>query len=773
MVKVKYRGETKEATEQSDGNFKIGSLTVGRDEVVVLGGDNDPGQWSFLDPPPGSKIRVTPARDPEFTPLDKINFDPEILEAFGYPSVYRHQAESLEAALDGDVLLAFDVSAGKSFVAHCMAIKDAMETNGQTIYLCPTNALVDNQCHDIADVYEELGIASTIIRGGVPADERNPEADVIFTNFYALDHLLNNKKFNPCNVGTVVLDELHMLAAGAPGGHLRGVLKRLEAQRKLEGCEDEIKYIGLSATISQPEKVFEMVTGRTPVVLSESYAKTPTRTTIAAYRKNTDDEFNVTTALVEQGYSGFVFIDNRNKCEEMAERLNDHFGTEVAGYYHSSMNRGHQRATADKFREGEIKVVVTTSSLEAGVNYPGACQFVVVDCGETIDPSSLAQRAGRAGRDGTPALLYCVVGKNVFSLDWFLDRGSTVVMPSVIPLIDEIHGRRLSYTVRDPKLAAKVFPLASPKEIKTTKNPYREEQLFEQDTEVVIVDQKGAKKLKRVPISSAMANFPPGRVANMFVDGEYKRYEILQLTPKGAIAKTTTNNPNKATPTIITTITDDAKITGQKGTINKDLMMVLGYGKLVDSCSVSAFQEMIRVKVCKGCHAHNSERATDCSKCKKRSFRFYNKKGTKFANDFPVVSNTYTAAFLIVRTEELRSGTAYALARVIANEMYVKEEDIGIAFQGDQTVFYDKHPHSNVVGYLFDNWETVLAEAKRFVKECKCTTGCVACCGVLRGQFVKASKKDPTLDNLQYLSTQNVASWDLSSPLPKETTTTP
>lgn len=769
-MKVIHRGIEKEAAQDEDGKWKIGNLTVNEEDFVVVDGPSDLGDWSFLAPPPGAKIRVSPARSAEFTDLDSIDFDRDILEAFGYPSVYRHQAESLEAALDDNVLLAFNVSAGKSFVAFAMAIKDALETQGQTIYLCPTNALADNQYHDSREVFKKMGITSTIIRGGVPAKERNPEADVIFTNFYALDHLLNSRNFSVCNVGTVVLDELHMLAAGAPGGHLRGVLKRLEAQRAVLGCHDPIKYIGLSATIAEPEKVFELVTGRVPKVLSESYAKTPTRTTIAAYRKKADDEFEITVKLIEKGYSGFVFIDSRAKCEEMSERLNIHFNEEVAGYYHSAMNRGHQRSNSDKFRDGDLKVIVTTSSLEAGVNYPGACQFVVVDCGENIDPSSLAQRAGRAGRDGTPALLYCVVGKKVFSLDWFLDRGSTVVMPSVIPLVDTIHARRLATTLRDPKTALKVFPLADPKQVARGGNPFQgkdSEQLFEQDKEIGFVDEKGAKTVKRMSISSAMANQPPGRVSDFYMgENGYVRYEVTQLTSKGAIVKRSTSNPNKPTPVINTTITDDAKILGSKGTLAKDLVMTLGYGKLTDSSGSSVFVESVRVKVCKTCKTHNKDTVRVCSNpaCKGRSFTSFNKKGAKFSKDFPVVSYTYTAAFLIIRTEELRSGTAYALARVLASRVFVKEEDIGIAFQGDQIVMYDKHPHSNTVGYLFEHWDSVLEEARGFIVGCRCNTGCVACCDVIKGHFVKASNKATTLENINYLRTQKIT--DLSDKLP-------
>jgi hypothetical protein len=260
-----------------------------------------------------------------------------------------------------------------------------------------------------------------------------------------------------------------------------------------------------------------------------------------------------------------------------------------------------------------------------------------------------------------------------------------------------------------------------------------------------------------------MANFPPGRVADIYEDGSYNRYEVTQLTGKGAIVRRTTSNSNKPTPTIMTTITEDAKVIGEQGTITKDLMMTLGYGKLIDSVSTSAFVESVRVRVCKRCKTHNPDGTRTCSNvaCKGKSFTSFNKKGKKFVKDFPVVSYSYTAAFLILRTEELRSGTVYALARVLASRVFVKEEDIGIAFQGDQTVVYDKHPHSNVVGYLFDHWESILDEAKGFITGCRCNNGCVACCDVIKGQFVKASNKAVTLENIRYLATQKIV--DLSS----------
>ena len=757
-MKVYYNNELIEVEEKSGGYFHDGIRLNKKN--VILPSQKLPPEWEqFKFSNKDCLFHISPPKEGVMESLESVNIDERIKDAiishFGYTALYKHQVEGIHESKDKDLLCSVDVSGCKSLIALTRAIEDFFETGRQTVYICPTNALANSQMFDYGDLLEDLGLTYTRFGKGAKGD---PSASVIFTNFYALDFLLRRNDFDPSNIGTVVIDELHLIAGGVEGGHLSCVLKRVEIAKEQVlgdsmGPFHVTKYIGLSATISKPKEVFRKVVGRTPYLLSQGYATTGEKTFVFKYKKNKKEPKELTLALIKAGYSGLYFIDSKKRCMDTAEELNQLYGGEVAAYYHADMKEPHKKLVIQRFRDGEIKFVISTACLEAGVNFPSVCRVVIID--GFVEPASLAQRAGRAGRDGRPSLVVSYLGKDVHSLEWYKDRPTQIVLPSTNPRIDAIHAKRLLKTLGPDYgfVCEKKFPNAAPGWEKGFAKAF-DESLFSSPPKLHLIGTplSGKKQVKvsEVPVSTAMGQYVPGSVVSVWSKGTTRNYLIDQLTSAGNFATETEEPETSADSCIFTDISDNAIIFKSLYTAGKQDSLVLGYGELTDSCSKSSITYYDHVKGCKRCRKLMPHTTKRCG-CGSKSFGYsFRKRSETVSTEFPRIAFSYEANFLHLKTSFVNSGMVYAMVRSLCHKLSIPESSISVTFQGKDkgVVFHDSHPHSDFCTRLFENLEQVLELAKKSMVDCHCNDGCVACNGKTRGSNANASNKTSSIEML-------------------------
>lgn len=92
---------------------------------------------------------------------------------------------------------------------------------------------------------------------------------------------------------------------------------------------------------------------------------------------------------------GIVFINSRQRVEQLARDINEHFGSEVAAAQKSGYTKEEQDLIDRRIRSGKTRVVISTSSMEAGVDFDFAWGIHV---GRPPSKRSLLQRMGRVGR---------------------------------------------------------------------------------------------------------------------------------------------------------------------------------------------------------------------------------------------------------------------------------------------------------------------------------------------------------------------------------------
>jgi len=203
------------------------------------------------------------------------------------------------------------------------------------------------------------------------------------------------------DVETVIVDEIHAVADDKRGAHLTLSLERLEALTNRPPVR-----IGLSATQKPIEEVAHFLagTGRPdPVVVNIGHQRTldlgveipNTLLGPIATNEMWDEIYDRIVELSEKNRSTLVFVNTRRLVERVAHHLAERIGEENVGAHHGSLSRKLRLAAERKLKEGQIRILVATASLELGIDI-GTVDLVI----QISSPRSIAVALQRVGRSG-------------------------------------------------------------------------------------------------------------------------------------------------------------------------------------------------------------------------------------------------------------------------------------------------------------------------------------------------------------------------------------
>ncbi|MGC2478876.1 MAG: DEAD/DEAH box helicase, partial [Candidatus Sulfotelmatobacter sp.] len=213
------------------------------------------------------------------------------------------------------------------------------------------------------------------------------------------------------DIETVIVDEIHAVADDKRGAHLTLSLERLEALTHKPPVR-----IGLSATQKPIEEVAHFLTGcRTsaakgasfqssdPVIVNIGHKRTLDLAVEVpamplgpvASNEMWDEVYNRLVTLVEQHRSTLVFVNTRRMAERVAHNLGERIGEENVAAHHGSLSRKLRLAAEKKLKEGQVRVLVATASLELGIDV-GTVDLVV----QINSPRAIAVTLQRVGRSG-------------------------------------------------------------------------------------------------------------------------------------------------------------------------------------------------------------------------------------------------------------------------------------------------------------------------------------------------------------------------------------
>lgn len=211
------------------------------------------------------------------------------------------------------------------------------------------------------------------------------------------------------HVDTLIVDEIHALLGDKRGAHLALSIERLERL-----VDKPLQRIGLSATQRPIDLVAHYLAGNHPdndcVVVDTGHRRAldvsievPDSPLSALMSNEVWDELYLRLVqLIEAHNTTLVFVNTRRLSERLALALTDRLGEGSVSSHHGSMSKEHRHNAEQKLKDGKLKVLVATASMELGIDV-GSVDLVV----QFSSPKSIAkflQRVGRSGHSvrGTP-----------------------------------------------------------------------------------------------------------------------------------------------------------------------------------------------------------------------------------------------------------------------------------------------------------------------------------------------------------------------------------
>jgi len=368
-------------------------------------------------------------------------------EAFSAPTRAQRDGWPPIGAGSSTLLLA-PTGSGKTLAAFLASIDRLMfgpsppadAAGVRVLYVSPLKALgVDVERNlraplaGIRAAADRMGVPYALPRVGVrsgdtPAAERRElvarPPEILITTPESLYLMLTSRaRQTLASVETLILDEIHAVAATKRGSHLALSVERLE---RLRTADAPLQRIGLSATqrpldevarflggLAEPgrprpveivdasePKVFE-VRVEVPVEdmarLGEELDEIPSGPAAAGPARASiwPSIHPRLLELIRAHRSALIFVNSRRLAERLSLALNELAGEEVALAHHGSISSGARADIEDRLKRGELPALVATSTLELGIDM-GAIDLVI----QIESPPSVAsgiQRLGRAG----------------------------------------------------------------------------------------------------------------------------------------------------------------------------------------------------------------------------------------------------------------------------------------------------------------------------------------------------------------------------------------
>lgn len=328
-----------------------------------------------------------------------------------------------------NILISSPTGSGKTLTAFLSIIselvtlsqKEELTDNVYCIYISPLKALDNDIEKNLEEPLKgiekiagrELGIRKAVRTGDTSQYQRQKmlkkPPHILITTPETLSILLVAPKFREklSHVKYVIIDEIHSLADNKRGVHLSLSLERLH---HLIGG---FTRIGLSATVSPLEEVAKFLVGyeygieRDCLVASINYLKeldmeviSPVSDIVLADSEDTRlATYDILDDLIQENKTTLIFTNTRSGTERFVYNLktmySSHYNSNNIMAHHSSLSKEVRLETENKLKNGELKCVISSTSLELGIDIGYIDLVVLINSPKSV--SRALQRIGRSG----------------------------------------------------------------------------------------------------------------------------------------------------------------------------------------------------------------------------------------------------------------------------------------------------------------------------------------------------------------------------------------
>lgn len=340
----------------------------------------------------------------------------EWLKKMGYLESSLPQKLAIPAILKNDnVLIMAPTGTGKTLAVILPLFNKILENKDKPgvrlLYVSPLKSLNRDLFDRILDLANYVDIDVDLRHGDTPQrlralQVRDPSKALIITP-EALQSIIIGKKFREHlkNVEWVIIDEVHELVTNKRGTQLIAALERL---KELKLGED-FQRIGLSATIGNPEKIAKFISINGCKIIDARSEKNYDISVEYPHIKPDDialaKKLGITQTgasclrrikeLIDSSKSSIVFVNTRETAESLGARFKNWLPEFPVAIHHSSLSKDVRIEVEKNFKEGKIKAIISTSSLELGIDV-GTIDLVI-QYGSPRQVTKIVQRVGRSG----------------------------------------------------------------------------------------------------------------------------------------------------------------------------------------------------------------------------------------------------------------------------------------------------------------------------------------------------------------------------------------
>jgi ATP-dependent DNA helicase RecG len=300
-------------------------------------------------------------------------------------------------------LLQGDVGSGKTIVA-ALAVLTAVEAGYQAAVMAPTEILAEQHFMTLSRLLEPLGVPVTLLTSSLRGRERSSRRAALAAGEIGCaigTHALVQERVEFRHLGLVVVDEQHRF----------GVAQR--ARLKAKGEHPDVLVMTatpiprtLALTVYGDLDVSvldELPPGRKPVVtVARTDGRRPQIYAFLREQVAGGRQIYVVYPLIEESEA----IDLKAATDMAAHLQKDVFPDLIVGLLHGRLAFADKDAIMQRFKAGEIHVLVSTTVIEVGIDVPNA-SVMLIEHAERFGLSQLHQLRGRVGRGEWKS--YCIL----------------------------------------------------------------------------------------------------------------------------------------------------------------------------------------------------------------------------------------------------------------------------------------------------------------------------------------------------------------------------
>jgi len=335
----------------------------------------------------------------------------------------RPQEDAIPPILEGEnTLVIAPTGIGKTEAALLPILDNILSEDREgfsLLYITPLKALNRDMIRRIKEFSDRLDFRVGVRHGDTSRKERRKQAEdppeVLITTPETLQIMFTGHKLRKGleNVRHVVIDELNELAEDERGSQLSLALERLT-----ELCERDFQRVGLSATVGSPQKVkdFLVGVGRDGIIIETTGKRElDIKVEKPVLNKERDEKLSeimrcdlekasslrLCRELIESHTSTLFFVNTRDAAESLSssytlwkeeEPESEDF---PIGVHHGSLSKTARIDMEERFKKGELKGLICTSSMELGIDVGKT--DLVLQYQSPRQVTRLIQRVGRSG----------------------------------------------------------------------------------------------------------------------------------------------------------------------------------------------------------------------------------------------------------------------------------------------------------------------------------------------------------------------------------------